>query len=126
MIIIMAQTTGTAHKLPKHNVAKGVSPPAIWVSSFDLLRLFPALLLHAVRETPRICAWIWRWNLNVLKESGIFFLSQQFTFQNKGWRCGSGLGSSSRRRRRGRFRGCYSFLIFVWSHFVSGTSVDKV
>lgn len=128
MIIIVAQATGTTDKLSKHNVTKGVSSPAIWVSSSDLLRLFPAQLLHAVRETSRICSWIWRWNLNVPKENCSFFLSQQFTIQNRGRGCGGGLGSSSGRRRRARCRcrRCSSLFILVWSHFDFGTTLDKM
>jgi hypothetical protein len=52
VVIIMAEAARTTHELSKDNITKRVAAPPIWVSAFDLLCLFPALLLHAVRETP--------------------------------------------------------------------------
>jgi len=54
MIIIMTETSRAAHELPKQEVAERVSAPALRVSASDLLGLVPALLLHAVREAPRV------------------------------------------------------------------------
>ena len=51
MIVIVAEATRATHELPKHGVSERVPTPAIWVPPFDLLRLFPTLFLHTVRET---------------------------------------------------------------------------
>lgn len=118
VVIIMAQATRAANKLPKDNVTERVFPPTIWVSSSHLLRLFPALLLHAVRETPRICGWIRRWYSKVRKESWNFFFRRQFIVEKSRW-ANCCFASSSRRRRRRSPRCCWfsSFWLSVWSHF---------
>ena len=50
----MTEATRATDELSKHYIPKGISAPSIWVSSFDLLGLFPALLLHTVGETSRV------------------------------------------------------------------------
>jgi len=50
----MTETTRATYELAKDSIAEGVPAPAVGVSSFDLVCLFPAFLLNAVREAPRV------------------------------------------------------------------------
>lgn len=54
VVVVMAETTGATYELAKESVAEGVPAPAIGVASFDFVGLFPAFLLNAVREAPRV------------------------------------------------------------------------
>lgn len=54
VVIIMAEATRTAYKLSEHDISKRVAAPPVRISALDLLRLLPALLLHAVGEAPRV------------------------------------------------------------------------
>lgn len=76
VIVIMTKTTGATHELPKHDVAEGVSTPSVRVSAFDILRLFPALLLHSVWETSRVRVRVWG-DFEVLEEIGILIGSDK-------------------------------------------------
>ncbi|CAL2264573.1 unnamed protein product [Prunus armeniaca] len=46
----MTEATWATNELPEHGVSKSISTPPVWVSTSDLLSLFPALLLHIVRK----------------------------------------------------------------------------
>lgn len=48
----MAEAAGAADELPEDNVAEGVAAPPFRVAALHLLRLLPALLLHAVGKSP--------------------------------------------------------------------------
>ena len=75
MIIIMTETTGATDELPKHCVAEGVSAPSFRVPAFDLLRLFPALLLHTIWETSRVRVRVWG-DFEVFEETDIVFSNE--------------------------------------------------
>lgn len=83
VIIIMTETTGTTHELPKDEVPKSVTAPTIGVSTSDLLGLVPALLLHVVREAPRVVRI--RRNSELFEESGsVFFGDNKLTVKKRG------------------------------------------
>ena len=83
VIIIMTETTGTTHELPKDEVPKSVTSPTIGVSTSDLLGLVPALLLHVVREAPRVVRI--RRNPELFEESGsVFFGDNKLTVKERG------------------------------------------
>ena len=54
MIVVVTETPGATDKLPKHDISDGVATPPLGIAALDLLSLVPALLLHAVREAPRV------------------------------------------------------------------------
>jgi hypothetical protein len=87
VIVIMTETSRATHELPKQEIADRVSAPALWVSASDLLGLFPALLLYAVRETPRVGVG---GDSKVFEESGgVFGNELAFQERNRGRECGS-------------------------------------
>ena len=92
----MTETTRATNKLPKHDVAEGVSAPSVRVSTFDFLRLFPALLLHTIWETSRVEVRVWG-DFEVVEESGIFVFSDKGGVKKRG---GGGWKPSSWARPR--------------------------
>ena len=75
----MTETSCATHELPKDEVSKRVSAPAIRVSTSDLVSLVPALLLHAVWETPRVVG-VRGGDSELFKESGsVSFGDNKFT-----------------------------------------------
>jgi len=50
----MTETTGATYELAKDSIAEDVPAPAVGISTFDLVGLFPAFLLNGVREAPRV------------------------------------------------------------------------
>lgn len=70
VIIIMTETSRATHELPKDDVAEGVSAPTFRVSASNLLRLIPALLLHAIGKAPRVG---FRGDSEVFEQSGGVF-----------------------------------------------------
>ncbi len=66
VIVIVTETTRATNELAKDDVAEGIPAPAIGVSSFDLVGLFPTLLFDRVRKASRD---IVRVRVKVFKES---------------------------------------------------------
>lgn len=50
VIVVVAEAARAADELAEQYIAKRIPAPAVGVSALHLLRLLPALLLHAVRE----------------------------------------------------------------------------